>query len=376
MDKLTHDLPSVVVYLDDILVGGISADEHIRNLRLLFQRLRDKGLRCNRNKCSFANESVEYLGHTISRLGISPGAKIDAVATMPRPENVSLLKSFLGSVQFYQKFLPGLATIAEPLYRLTRKNERWNWTLNQENAFQNLKKLLGSNVMLSHFDKQLTVGIACDASEVGIGAVLFHRFPDGTERPIFNVSKTLSEAQKKYSQIHKEGAFTGDEFQGYMKERGIQHLTGAPYHPATNGQAERFIQTFKRSMSKASLPVDDALQEFLMQYRRTPLDTGQSPSQLLHGRQIRTKVDALRPIYQEEKGQQNSSRYPIGQPCYIKYYGPRRDRQLRWVPATIFRKLGRRHVLVKSVPQGMMWKRHLEQIRPRYGQIRIMIQAI
>ena len=190
MEKLTYDLASIVVYLDDILVGGSSADEHIRNLRLLFQRLRD-----NRNKCSFANESVEYLGHTISHLGISPEAKVDAVAAMPRPENVPLLKSFLGSVQFCQKFLPGLATIAESYYCLTRKNERWNWILNQENSLQNLKKLLVSNVKLSHFDKQLPVGIACNASEVGIGAVLFHSFPDGTEHPIFNVSKTLSEAQ-------------------------------------------------------------------------------------------------------------------------------------------------------------------------------------
>ena len=66
-------------------------------------------------------------------------------------------------------------------------------------------------------------------------------------------------------------AFTGDEFQGYMKERGSEHLTGAPYHPATNGQAERFIKTFKSSMYKTSLPVDAALQEFLMQYRKTHL---------------------------------------------------------------------------------------------------------
>ena len=78
-------------------------------------------------------------------------------------------------------------------------------TLNQKNAFQNLKKLLVSNLMLSHFDKQLPVGIACDASEVGIGEVLFHRFPDGTERPNFNVSKTPSEVQNRYSQIHKKG---------------------------------------------------------------------------------------------------------------------------------------------------------------------------
>ena len=81
----------------------------IRNLRLLFQRLRDKGLRCNRNKCSFANESVEYFGHTISRLGISPGAKMDAVAKMPRTKegerNPALDRLFLTILQPTERFI-------------------------------------------------------------------------------------------------------------------------------------------------------------------------------------------------------------------------------------------------------------------------------
>ncbi|ESN90800.1 hypothetical protein HELRODRAFT_182631 [Helobdella robusta] len=57
----------------------------------------------------------------------------------------------------------------------------------------------------------------------------------------------------------------------------------------------------------------------------------------------------------------------IGQPCYVKYYGPRRDRQTRWVPAIVFQRLGRRHLLVKSIPHGLLWKRNVEQICPKYG---------
>ena len=124
---------------------------------------------------------------------------------MPAPADVSSLKAFLGSVQFYAKFLPAnLSTIAEPLYRLTKKSTKWSWGNEQEQAFQKLKELLSSDDVLVHYRKDVPIGIACDASNVGIGAVLFHRFPGGVERPIANVSKTLTDTQRNYSQIQKE----------------------------------------------------------------------------------------------------------------------------------------------------------------------------
>ena len=89
--------------------------------------------------------------------------------------------------------------------------------------------------------------------------------------------------------------FMSGEFKSWCKERGITHLAGAPYHPSTNGAAERLVQTFKQSLRKSSLPPRRALQEFLMQYRRTPNSTGYSPSELLNSRQIRTKIDTLLP---------------------------------------------------------------------------------
>ena len=89
--------------------------------------------------------------------------------------------------------------------------------------------------------------------------------------------------------------FMSQEFQAWCKQRGIVHLTGAPYHPATNGAAERLIQSFKQTLRKSSLPPKEALQEFLMQYRRIPFASGLSPSELLNGRKIRTKIDTLVP---------------------------------------------------------------------------------
>ena len=89
--------------------------------------------------------------------------------------------------------------------------------------------------------------------------------------------------------------FMSQEFQAWCKQRGIVHLTGAPYHPATNGAAERLIQSFKQALRKSSLPPKEALQEFLMQYRRIPFASGLSPSEFLNGRRIRTKIDTLVP---------------------------------------------------------------------------------
>ena len=89
--------------------------------------------------------------------------------------------------------------------------------------------------------------------------------------------------------------FMSQEFQPWCKARGIIHLIGAPYHPATNGAAERLVQSFKQALRNSSAPPKKALQEFLIQYRRTRLSSGYSLSELLNGRQIRTKLDSLIP---------------------------------------------------------------------------------
>ena len=118
---------------------------------------------------------------------------------------------------------------------------------------------------------------------------------------------------------------------------------------------------------------------------RTPLNTGFSPSQLLNGRQLRTKIDALLPspahIVQEHqareatKSQQKEqtavqhvrTAYDVGTPCYALSCGPRQTSTPRWVPATITRVHGTRTFTVKVHPRGPLWKRHLEQLQPRYG---------
>ena len=125
MEKITANLPGVAVYLDDILVSGKNAQDHLQNLRGLLACLHERGLRCRLDKCVFGQASVEYLGHQLSYNGVAKGQKVDAVCKMPAPTNVSSLRSFLGSVQFYGKFISNLSTLTEPLNKLTRKGEKW-----------------------------------------------------------------------------------------------------------------------------------------------------------------------------------------------------------------------------------------------------------
>jgi len=173
--------------------------------RRLLERLRDKGLRCWLEKCIFAQPQVVYLEHVLSSEGIYRGPKVNALNEMPAPHNLSTLRLFLSSMQFHAKLLPPtFASVAEPLYRLTRKGHRRAWGSEEEAAFRRrLKELLSTADVLDHFDPSLPLGVACNASAVRIGTTLFHHYSDGSERPIANISKTLTPSQRNYSQIQK-----------------------------------------------------------------------------------------------------------------------------------------------------------------------------
>ena len=122
-----------------------------------------------------------------------------------------------------------------------------------------------------------------------------------------------------------------------------------------------------------------AVLEFLIQYRRTPLPSGYSPSELLNGRQIRALIDAMVPtptqqiqaMHQKQTRkaqvpkQQKPHKYAVGTPCYALYYGPRRDKDPKWIPAVVTKVYGASSVNVRVLPRGPTWRRH-EQLQPRY----------
>ena len=128
----------MLCYIDDILITGNNEKEHLQNLEQVCSRLQEYNVRVNLAKCSFMKERVEYLGHVIDASGVhtSP-ANIEAVVNATKPKNIKELRSFLGMINYYRKFLPNLASILEPLNSLLRGNQKYVWTSACDQSFDN-----------------------------------------------------------------------------------------------------------------------------------------------------------------------------------------------------------------------------------------------
>ena len=223
MESLLQGLSDVVVYIDDVLVTGKDEDSHLQNLDQVMNRLESAGVTLKKSKCVFLNPSVEYLGHVIDKTGLHPSPeKLRAIKEAPEPKNVIELKSFIGLITYYSKFLSNLSSLFSPLYRLLQKNVQWEWTSEHTEAFNKAKQLLQSSSVLTHYDPEKELILSCDASSYGLGAVLAHRLENGTELPIAFSSRTLAPTEKKYSQIEKEGlaiVFAVKKFHQYLYGR-------------------------------------------------------------------------------------------------------------------------------------------------------------
>ena len=229
MDMVLQGLPNVICYLDDILITGSTEEEHFVNVERVLGRLKKYGIRAKRSKCSFLSPSVEYLGHRVDASGLhTMPSKVEAVKMAPTPRNVQELRSFLGLVHYYGKFMPNLATLLHPLNTLLQDGQSWDWTLECEKAFRAAKDSLSSASVLAHYDPSLPIKMAGDASAYGVGAVISHQYPDGRERPIAYASHTLSSAEINYSQIEKEAlslVFGIQKFHSYLYGRQFTLVT-------------------------------------------------------------------------------------------------------------------------------------------------------
>lgn len=131
-------------------------------------------------------------------------SKVKAIVEAPSPQNVSQLRSFLGLLTYYAKFVPNLANRLKPLHELLNKSKKWEWTKPCEESFNEVKTALAQSEALTHFNPALPVQLACDASPYGVGAVVSHIMPSGEEKPIAFASRTLSKAECNYAQIERE----------------------------------------------------------------------------------------------------------------------------------------------------------------------------
>ena len=133
MEGLLQGIPSTGVLLDNILITGPSTEEHLDNIEKVLGRLSDASLRLKAEKCQFMKPVLECLGHRIDEEGFHPvDAKVKAIKEAPTPTNPSELKSFLGMLNFYGKFMPDFSSTLEPLHELLRKDICWKWGAEQQ----------------------------------------------------------------------------------------------------------------------------------------------------------------------------------------------------------------------------------------------------
>ncbi|KAI5086647.1 hypothetical protein C0J45_23302, partial [Silurus meridionalis] len=205
MDQILAGFPGVVCYLDDILVTGTDEQSHLQHLDATLERLKEYGLRVRKDKCEFFQFAVEYLGHVIDTSGLhtSP-SKVKAIVDAPVPKNVSQLRSFLGLLNYYGRFIPNIATLLKPLHKLLCHENNWKWTSECQESFRKAKETLLGSIALTHFDPALPIQLACDASPYGVGAVLSHIMPNSRDRPIAFASRSLNKAETNYAQIERE----------------------------------------------------------------------------------------------------------------------------------------------------------------------------
>ena len=188
----------VVVYFDDILIYSKNSMEHLEHLRQLFSILREQRLFVNLKKCDFYADRIIFLGYMVTKDGIEMDRnKIEAITNWPTPSSIHDVRSFHGLVSFYRRFIRGFSSIMAPVTECL-KGDKFKWTSVAEESFELIKKKVteASCLVLPDFNKVFER--ECDASQVGIGAVLSQG-----GRPITFFSEKLNEAKRKYSTYDK-----------------------------------------------------------------------------------------------------------------------------------------------------------------------------
>ncbi|XP_076269006.1 uncharacterized protein LOC143201674 [Rhynchophorus ferrugineus] len=206
MDNVLRGLQGKIclVYMDDIIIFSTSLQEHLESLRKVFDRLTSYNLKIQLDKSEFLKKSVEFLGHVITPEGIKPNPKkVSAIKNFEIPKTPKEIKSFLGLIGFYRKFIKNFAKITKPLTQCLKKNSKVNHDRAFIEAFETCKNILMNDPILQHPDFQKPFILTTDASNFAIGAVL-SQGTIGNDLPIAYASRTLSTTECNYSTIEKE----------------------------------------------------------------------------------------------------------------------------------------------------------------------------
>ncbi|KAF2902216.1 hypothetical protein ILUMI_03971, partial [Ignelater luminosus] len=157
IEQLFQGVSNVFIFQDDILVGHKEGENHLDILRLVLDKLAKAGLKVNVEKCKFLQDEIKYLGFVLTKHGMA---------------------------NYYSRFIPKIADLLEPMYKLLRKGQTFHFDDRCKNAFDELKSIIRSEQVLTYFDPQLPIYVITDASQTGMSGVLSHIMPDGTEKMV------------------------------------------------------------------------------------------------------------------------------------------------------------------------------------------------
>lgn len=198
------------VYMDDVIVFGRTFEEALRNLETIIKALNDANLKIQLDKSEFLHQEIEFLGYVIGSAGIKPNPqKIEAIQRYPSPKSIKDLRSFLGMMSYYRRFVKDFAKIAKPLTNLLRGEKNMSSSkkikLNEAEVkcFEKMKSILSSTDVLAYPDHTKPYILTTDASDFAIGAVL-SQGEMGKDRPIHFASRSLTRAEEKHSVPEKE----------------------------------------------------------------------------------------------------------------------------------------------------------------------------
>lgn len=222
----------IYMYLDDIVVYGNALEQHLQRVDEVLGKIKESGLKPKPGKCHLLQESVNFLGHVVSKDGVLPSAdNVAKILQWPCPESVTGVRQFRGMASYYRRFMKDFSLIASQLVKLTKKESDFVWDSQCENSFRTLKKILtGPEIMAYPRDDEEFI-LDIDASGEAIGAVL-SQMQDGRERVISYGSRTLTKSERNYCITDKESLAVRHFIEYYKK-----YLLGRKFLVRTDHQA-------------------------------------------------------------------------------------------------------------------------------------------
>ncbi|WVZ80535.1 hypothetical protein U9M48_028004 [Paspalum notatum var. saurae] len=224
----------VVAFIDDILIYSKNEKEHEEHLRIVLTRLREHKLYAKFSKCAFWLKEVSFLGHILSEKGVAVDpSKVECVLNWKQPETVTEIRSFLGLAGYYRRFIKDFSKMAKPMTSLTKKNAKYSWSPNCEEAFQSLKISLTTAPVLAQPDVTKPFDVNCDAFSNGLGCVLLQE-----GRVIAYSSRQLRKHEANYPTHDLELAAVVHALKIWR-----HYLLGNTCHIYTNHKSLKYILT-------------------------------------------------------------------------------------------------------------------------------------